>query len=85
MVFPSNTGYHLIHRTGSIVHFATYFYEILYSTLVLYILKIIEIWVFLAKKLPQKPASQYYPGALAVLVRYTQAQKCLLYNPKCFQ
>ena len=30
-----------------------------------------EIWVFLAKKITQKPASQYHPGTLlAVLVRY---------------
>ena len=40
---------------------------------------------FLAKNIIQKPASQYHPGALAVLVRYNQAQKCLQCDPKCFQ
>ena len=34
------------------------------------------------QKFTQKPASQYYPGTL---VRNTQAQKCLKYDPKCFQ
>ena len=28
---------------------------------------------FLAKNITKKPASQYYPGTLAVLVRYNQA------------
>ena len=40
-------------------------------------------WVFLAKNIIQKPASEYHPGALAVLARYNQAQKCLQYDPKC--
>ena len=44
-----------------------------------------EIWVFVAKIITQKPASQYHPDALAVLVRYIQAQECLQYNPKDFQ
>ena len=34
-----------------------------------------EVWVFLAKNITKKPASQYHPGALAV--KYNQAQKCL--------
>ena len=33
-------------------------------------------------KITQKPVSLYHPGALAVLVRYNQAQKCLQCNPK---
>ena len=33
-----------------------------------------EIWVFLAKNITHKLASQYHPGALAVLVRYKQAK-----------
>ena len=44
-----------------------------------------EIWVFLAKNITQKPALQLHPGTLAVLVRYNQAQKCLQYDPKSFQ
>ena len=44
-----------------------------------------EIWVFLAKNSPKKPASQLHPGTLAVLVRYNQTQKCLQYDPKGFQ
>ena len=40
---------------------------------------------FLAKSITPKPASQYHPGSLAVLVRYTQAQKCLRYNSKYLQ
>ena len=36
------------------------------------ILGIMENWVFVAKKFTQKPASQHYPGTLAVLVRYNQ-------------
>ena len=32
------------------------------------------------KKIIQKLASQYHPGALAVLVRCNQAQKCLQYD-----
>ena len=50
-----------------------------------YILGIIKVWVFLAKKITQKPVLQYHPGALAVLVRYNQAQKYFKYDTKCFQ
>ena len=57
---------------------------LLYSMVVL-LLGIMEIQVFLAKEISQKPASQYHPGALAVLVKYKQAQKCFQYNPKGFQ
>ena len=43
-----------------------------------------EIWVLWPKN-HQKLASQDHPEVLAVLVRNNQAQKCLLYDPKCFQ
>ena len=46
-----------------------------------YVLGIMEIWVFLAKKFTQQPTAQLHPGTLAVLVRYNQAQKYLQYNP----
>ena len=41
-----------------------------------------EIWVFLAKHIRQKPASEYHPGTLAVLVKCNEAKKCLRYDPK---
>ena len=40
------------------------------------IVGIMKIWALLAKNVTLKPASQYLNGALAVLVRYNQAQKC---------
>ena len=51
-----------------------------YSTIVLYIRV-----GFLAKNITLKPASQYFHGTLAVLVRYNQAQKHLQYDLKHFQ
>ena len=56
----------------------------LYSTTVLYIKDHGDLG-FLAKNTTQKPASEYHPGTLTVLVKYNQAQKCLQYDPKCFQ
>ena len=44
-----------------------------------------KVWGFLAKYITLKPASQYLHDALAVLVRYNQAQKCLQYDLKHFQ
>ena len=44
-----------------------------------------KAWAFRAKHITPKPASQYLHGALAVLVRYTQAQKCLQSTKKRFQ
>ena len=41
------------------------------------------VWAFLAKK--NITLNQYFHGALAVLVMYNQAQKCLQCNPKRFQ
>ena len=40
---------------------------------------------FSAQRFTQKPALQYHPGTLAVLVGYNQAQTCLQYDPKGFQ
>ena len=39
------------------------------------VVRIMEVWVFLAKIIAQKPASQFHPGTLAVLIRYNQAPK----------
>ena len=41
-----------------------------------------KIWAFLAKHITLQPASQWFHGTLAVLVRYNQAQKCLQYDLK---
>ena len=38
---------------------------------------------FSGQNITQKPASEYHPGTLAVLVRYNQAQKFLQYDSKC--
>ena len=43
------------------------------------ILGIIKVRVFLVKKSLQKTVSQCHPGDLGKMVRYKQAQKCLLY------
>ena len=55
-----------------------------YTTVVLYIRDHGDLG-FPSQKITQKPASQYHPGTLAVLVRYNQTQKCLQYDPKGFQ
>ena len=45
-----------------------------------------EVLDFLAQKYhPKKPASNFLHNNLAVLVRYSQAQKCLQSDPKPFQ
>jgi len=48
-------------------------------------LVIMEVWGFQPKNIIRKPASHFLFNSLAVLVRYSQAQKCLQINPKPFQ
>ena len=62
------------------MHYHTYV-----SSVVLYIRDHGNLGFSGPKKITQKLASQYHPGALAALVRYNQAQKCLQYDPKGFQ
>ena len=56
----------------------------MYNMVVLYIRDHGDLG-FSGQNITQKPASQYHPGALAVLVRYNQAQNSLQYNHKCFK
>ena len=53
------------------------------SMIVLYI-GIIKVWAFLTKNIILKPASQYFLGTLAVLVRYNTLKR-LQYELKHFQ
>ena len=56
-----------------------------YSTVVLYIRDHEDLGFPSQKKIHPNKASQLHPGTLAVLARYSQAQKCLQYDPKGFQ
>ena len=49
------------------------------------ILGIVEVWGFHPNNITQKPASHFLFNNMAVLVRHSQAQKCLQINPKPLQ
>ena len=44
-----------------------------------------QFWAFLSKNVTLKPASHFLHNSLAILVRHSQAQKCLQSDPKPFQ
>ena len=54
-----------------------------YSTVVLYI-RINKVWGFLPKNPTKKSAKYLLTDSMSVLVRHSQAQKCLQINPKPF-
>ena len=54
-----------------------------YSTVVLYI-GIMKVWGFWPEIITRKPAWYLLSGTLGVLVRLSQAQKCLQINPRPF-
>jgi len=57
--------------------------HISYSMVVLYI-GIMKVWGFWPEIITQKPAWYLLSDTLGVLVRLSQAQKCLQINPKAF-
>jgi len=46
-----------------------------------WILGIMKVWGFHPKNITKKPASYFLFNSLAILVRHSQAKKCLQINP----